>query len=419
MYCHTWLRFLSLSCLPSPACCLQEFAGELLALAGPLEPSAIAFDPAAAFSSAHKGASSASVPGTGGAGAGSGRTQGTQNSPAEGASKGGKGMRARASPASKAAGGGPSGTATWVVALQLLGDYLVDESVEVIKSAQYTLRLLLATPEGLGALQQLDPGLRPYLEAFQHSGSPSVAHPCAAVPGAAGTGAGSAAAQDGRLQLDSPQLWCCDAQPYDTWVCNLTCAMLRQVRLLLEGRCWVNLLLLCGVLRASRVLPACPTPLVGCNPCLPLPLLALQTSSATLINCQRMAQCKPAFAELLLPHAFADLALQPSATLSLQLGSLITQQLLPRLHHHPKAARLLLSCLNHLRSQYLDAKLAGGGAAAPAAKGGSKAKAAVAGATPGLEAELWRKVCCCLLLCLATCQAAILPSSAGTASSSH
>ena len=214
---------------------MQEFAGELLALAGPLEPSAIAFDPAAAFSSAHQGASSASAAAAVGAGASIGRTQGTQNAPAEGGSKGGKGGRARASPAGKAAGGGTSSTATWVVALQLLGDYLVDESVEVIRSAQYTLRLLLATPEGLEALQRLDPGLRPYLEAFQHSGSPSVAHPSAAVPGAAGTDVGSAAAQDVRLQLESPQLWRCDAQPYDTWVCNLTCAMLRQVRLFPGG----------------------------------------------------------------------------------------------------------------------------------------------------------------------------------------
>ena len=86
---HYWhtaeLSFLLLRMPPLGACCLQEFAGELLALAGPLEPSAIAFDPAAAFSSARQAASSSSAPAAGGAGGGSGRTQGTQNSPAEGA----------------------------------------------------------------------------------------------------------------------------------------------------------------------------------------------------------------------------------------------------------------------------------------------------------------------------------------------
>lgn len=93
-----------------------------------------------------------------------------------------------------------------------------------------------------------------------------------------------------------------------------------------------------------------------------------------------MAQRKPALAELLLPHAFADLATQASGgALALSLGSAISRHLLPRLQRHPKAARLLLSCLNHLRSAWLDAKVAGGG--------GGKAKAGSAAA----EIELWRK----------------------------
>lgn len=110
----------------------------------------------------------------------------------------------------------------------------------------------------------------------------------------------------------------------------------------------------------------------------------LQASTATLVTCQRMAQCKPAFAELLLPHAFDDLAVQTdSGSLGLELGGLISQQLLPHLHRHPKAARLLLACLNHLRSQYLDAKVAGGA--------GSKAKGGL-GTAAAAEYELWRKV---------------------------
>ena len=92
-----------------------------------------------------------------------------------------------------------------------------------------------------------------------------------------------------------------------------------------------------------------------------------------------MAQRKPAFAELLLPHAFADLATQPSGgALARSLGGAISRHLLPRLHRHPKAARLLLACLNHLRSAWLDAKLAGSG---------GKAKAGA----PAAEIELWRK----------------------------
>lgn len=107
-----------------------------------------------------------------------------------------------------------------------------------------------------------------------------------------------------------------------------------------------------------------------------------------------MAQRKPAFAELLLPHAFADLAVQPdSGSLALQLGSLVSQQLLPRLHRHPKAARLILSCLNHLRSLYLDAKVAGSGGSTGGSKG-KKSRAESDAAAANAEIELWRKVGC-------------------------
>lgn len=209
--------------LPIPP--LQEFAGELLALAGPLDPSAIAFDPAAAFSSA--AAPGPAAPGVAaGASGGGGRSQCREATPGSQGGKGGRaGSAGRARPASAGGGSGAAGGGTWAAALALLGDYLVDESVEVIRTAQYTLRLLLATPEGQEALGALDSGLRPYLEVFQHTGTgqagASGAQPSAASPGAL---------PGAPPELGSRQLWRCDARPYDQWVCDLACAMLRKVR---------------------------------------------------------------------------------------------------------------------------------------------------------------------------------------------
>lgn len=120
-----------------------------------------------------------------------------------------------------------------------------------------------------------------------------------------------------------------------------------------------------------------------------------QASSPTLVSCRHMARLKPAFAELLLPHAFADLAVQPgSGALALELGAAMRRELLPRLHRHPKAARLLLGCLNHLRSQYLDAKLAGGAGSGTGGSGGGGRSKSRAGSASGAssEIELWRKV---------------------------
>lgn len=218
-----------------PAMPLQEFAGELLALAGPLDPSAIAFDPAAAFSSAAPSPGAAPGAASGSSGSG-GRTQGggTQT-PA--ATQGGRsarpGRRTQSSPGGRGGNGSSGSGGTWAAALALLADYLVDESVEVIRTAQYTLRLLLATAEGQEALQQLDPALRPYLEAFRHDSREAGAHRpvAAAAAQAASAGAAAEGASPGgrRLQLDSRQLWRCDGRRYDDWVCQLACAMLHKV----------------------------------------------------------------------------------------------------------------------------------------------------------------------------------------------
>lgn len=200
----------------------QEFAGELLALAGPLDPAAIAFDPASAFSITRPATGPAQLASGAllGSGSSGGRTQGTQTpGPSQGGQGGrGGGARSRASPRDRSAGGG-GGSGTWVAALALLADYLVDESVGVIRTAQTTLRTLLATPQGQEALQHVDPALRPYLEAFAHEASSTGSQPAAPKASAAGIGE----------QLDSPRVWRCDTQPYGQWVCGLACAMLRKV----------------------------------------------------------------------------------------------------------------------------------------------------------------------------------------------
>ena len=51
-----------------------------------------------------------------------------------------------------------------VVALQLMADYLVDHHVVTIKSVQFTLRHLLASPMGRDALAQLDGVTQGYLQ---------------------------------------------------------------------------------------------------------------------------------------------------------------------------------------------------------------------------------------------------------------
>lgn len=208
---------------------LQEFSGELLALAGPLEPSAISFDPATAFSPTLQtaaGVPSLQAGGVGGVSSSAGRTQSTQT-PGAGGGKGGRGgsSRSRASPAGTA-GTAAGGLGTWVAALQLLGDYLVDESVEVISTAQETLRLLLATREGQEALAHCDLSLRPYLEAFQGQGGASAN----GGEGFAAPPAAFAAQPAPRTYLGDSQLWRCDLRPYAVWLCDLACAMLGQVK---------------------------------------------------------------------------------------------------------------------------------------------------------------------------------------------
>ena len=110
---------------------LAAFAGELLALAGAWESSAIALKP---FCIAHFQQPSAIV----------------EILPPD---------------SNKSTAPARSAFITMMVAgLQLMADYLVDPDVLVIKSAQFTLRLLLATAAGKEALSHVDPVARSYLQ---------------------------------------------------------------------------------------------------------------------------------------------------------------------------------------------------------------------------------------------------------------
>ena len=91
----------------------------------------------------------------------------------------------------------------------------------------------------------------------------------------------------------------------------------------------------------------------------PPPPTPPQARNPTLVTCSQMALAKPAFAELLLPAAFADLARGGgSATLAARVGAAVERHFLPAAHRHPKAMRALLTCLNALRGQRLDAMAA-------------------------------------------------------------
>lgn len=111
---------------------LAAFAGELLALAGPLDPSAIAFKPACAPQPKQAPA--------------------TNQLPAIQDSVAGKGDASTAL------------STMMVAALQLMADYLIDADVVIIKSVQFTLRQLLGTQLARAALLQLDGVTQGYLQ---------------------------------------------------------------------------------------------------------------------------------------------------------------------------------------------------------------------------------------------------------------
>lgn len=83
----------------------------------------------------------------------------------------------------------------------------------------------------------------------------------------------------------------------------------------------------------------------------------MQAENIFLRCCNELSKVKPVFAELLLPLAFADLAIQGGGTNHSELRTdicepishAITKGLLPSCPDHPKAMSLLLKCLAYLR----------------------------------------------------------------------
>lgn len=110
---------------------LAAFAGELLALAGAWEPSTIALKPICT-------------------------SQATSPFVSPPAHTGGSSCNDKRD---------RSALVNMILAgLRLMADYLVDPDVLVIKSTQFTLRRLLATPVGRTALEQLDSVTQSYLQ---------------------------------------------------------------------------------------------------------------------------------------------------------------------------------------------------------------------------------------------------------------
>jgi hypothetical protein len=162
---------------------LAVFAGELLALVGPLDPRAVAFDASMAARSGPL------APQRGDAGEG-------------------------LAP--------PSVSGVWPAALSLLAEYLVDEDVFVNRLAQRTARLLLATPEGKKALLEMPTQDRQYVEIFEPTSQEA---------------ATSEPMQAGMPAPDDPVLWNLEGVGYEVWVCDLAAAMMCQV-----GQCYAVLI---------------------------------------------------------------------------------------------------------------------------------------------------------------------------------
>jgi hypothetical protein len=194
---------------------LAEFAGELLALAGPLDPHAMAFDAAAAAGGELPDAAALAAAAAGG-GAGGGARKGRAGR-SQSQSQAQEPSPSPAAPRSAGAGPGAGGDAgaTWAAALRLLCDYLVDEDTGVVRAAQATLRRLLATLEGQAALSELEPRTRQLVEIFAPVKDAAAPAPAPARPGLA--------------DLERPELWRLGGRPYEAWVCELAHAMLQRV----------------------------------------------------------------------------------------------------------------------------------------------------------------------------------------------
>lgn len=288
---------------------MAALAGELLALLGPLHPSAIAFTPHAVARPLHD-------------------RKATEPQPSPAAANG---KRNKAEPA--AAG-------SWLgAALVQLHGFLTDGDVAVIKTAQSVLRRLLAGQDGRAALAKLDAAQLAHLQIFaQGAAKPADAAAPPVVP----------EHLDG---LRSPQLLSLDGVAYDEWVCRF----------------------------ADALMP--------------------HSTSRALRACRKMAASQAPFAELLLPHLLWDLAAHDADhALCRRVSRQISEHVLSHSAPDPQAVRVLLACLNHLRSRQLDSL--------------ERSKAA---ADDIEDPTLWRKVYWLDLDYLQVAQAAVQVSASFTA----
>ncbi len=100
--------------------------------------------------------------------------------------------------------------------LTVLADCLFDDSVHIIKMAQYILRRLLSRPSAQQALQKLPKAISEQLECFVGSTQPSLPsqHPKHRLP---------------KFQLENSELWQPQGKTHDTWICQLTWTLLQHV----------------------------------------------------------------------------------------------------------------------------------------------------------------------------------------------
>ena len=101
--------------------------------------------------------------------------------------------------------------AIWTSALEMLSDYVIDEDTDVVRTAQTTLRHVLATPEGKEAEKGLDPTKRSLVSVFEGNKSPVKNTRTAAAP------------------AEAANLWEISGRSYGDWVCELAYVMLTRV----------------------------------------------------------------------------------------------------------------------------------------------------------------------------------------------
>jgi len=181
---------------------LAEFAGELLAVAGPLHPRSIAFD-ATALQKLDQhlitGGTNSTTPvsTSKGTGSKSGSTKPSTSRPQFGSRRTmDTNMTTRE---------------TWIAVLEMLSDYVIDEDTAVVKAAQRTLRHVLSTDEGREAQKGLDPGnLIQVFGVFENQLGRNK-----------NTAAGHA---------ENAKLWAMSGRSYSAWVCDLAYVLLKRVR---------------------------------------------------------------------------------------------------------------------------------------------------------------------------------------------